>query len=64
MSDNGIGFDPKRVGRAGDGRSGVGLLSIRERVEALDGSVTVYSVLDRGTQFQVLIPLPMETGSA
>ena len=63
VSDNGIGFDPKTVGRAGDVNSGVGLLSIRERVEALDGSVTVYSVLDRGTQIQVLIPLPTETGS-
>ena len=64
VSDNGIGFDPKAVSRAGDVHSGVGLLSIRERVEALDGSVTVYSVLDRGTQIQVLIPLPTETGSA
>jgi len=64
VSDNGIGFDPKAVGRARDSQSGVGLLSIRERVEALDGSMTVYSVLDRGTQIQVLIPLPTETGSA
>ena len=64
VSDNGIGFDPKEMGRAGGAHSGVGLLSIRERVEALDGSVTVYSVLDRGTQIQVLIPLPTETGSA
>ncbi|MEI6448341.1 MAG: sensor histidine kinase [Actinomycetes bacterium] len=64
VSDNGIGFDPAALARASDGRSGVGLLSIRERVEALDGSVTVYSVLDRGTQVQVLIPLPAEARSA
>jgi len=64
VSDNGIGFDPAALARASDGHSGVGLLSIRERVEALDGSVTVYSVLDRGTQIQVLIPLPAEAGSA
>ena len=64
VSDNGIGFDPATLARASDGHSGVGLLSIRERVEALDGSVTVYSVLDRGTQIQVLIPLPAEVGSA
>ena len=30
MSDNGIGFDPEAVARAGDGHAGVGLLSIRE----------------------------------
>ena len=64
VSDNGIGFDPAALARASDGHSGVGLLSIRERVEALDGSVTVYSVRDRGTQIQVLIPLPVEAGSA
>lgn len=64
VSDNGIGFDPKTISRPGNGNGGVGLLSIRERVEALQGSLTVYSVLDRGTQIQVLIPLPTETGSA
>ena len=64
VSDNGVGFDPLTVTHAGDTHSGVGLLSIRERVEALEGSVTVYSVLDRGTQIQVLIPLPREAGSA
>jgi signal transduction histidine kinase len=64
VSDNGTGFDPAALGRASDGHSGVGLLSIRERVEALDGTVTVYSVLDRGTQIQVLIPLPAEAGRA
>ncbi len=64
VSDNGVGFDPAALARASDGHSGVGLLSIRERVEALDGSVTVYSVRDRGTQIQVLIPLPAEAGSA
>ena len=63
VSDNGVGFDPDAVTRARDGHSGVGLLSMRERVEALDGSLTVYSVPDRGTQVQVLIPLPVEVGS-
>jgi len=64
VSDNGIGFDPAALAHASNGHSGVGLLSIRERVEALDGSVTIYSVRDRGTQVQVLIPLPTEAKSA
>jgi len=64
VSDNGIGFDPTALAHASDGLGGVGLLSIRERVEALDGSVTIYSVRDRGTQIQVLIPLPTEAKSA
>jgi two-component system, NarL family, sensor histidine kinase UhpB len=60
VSDNGTGFDPAALANASDGHSGVGLLSIRERVEALDGTVTVYSVRDRGTQVQVIIPLTTE----
>lgn len=63
VSDNGIGFDPAALTHASNGHSGVGLLSIRERVEALDGSVTIYSVRDRGTQIQVLLPLPTEAKS-
>jgi two-component system sensor histidine kinase UhpB len=64
VSDNGVGFDPKAETHAGNGHSGVGLLSIRERAEALDGTLTVYSVRDRGTQIQVLIPLPTEAQGA
>jgi two-component system sensor histidine kinase UhpB len=64
VSDNGMGFDPKDETHAGNGHSGVGLLSIRERAEALDGTLTVYSVRDRGTQIQVLIPLPTEAQGA
>lgn len=64
VSDNGVGFDPEEQAGAGDGRSGIGLLSIRERAEALDGSLTVYSVRDRGTQIHVLIPLPTEAKGA
>ena len=64
VSDNGVGFDPAALAHASNGHSGMGLLSIRERVEALDGSVTIYSVRDRGTQIQVLIPLPTEAQSA
>jgi len=64
VSDNGVGFDPKAEAHTSNGHAGVGLVSIRERAEALDGSLTVYSVLDRGTQIQVLIPLPAEAKSA
>jgi len=64
VSDNGVGFGPKEEARPSDAHSGMGLLSIRERAEALDGSLTVYSVLDRGTQIQVLIPLPTEATGA
>ena len=64
VSDNGVGFDPEALASASNGHAGVGLLSIRERVEALDGTVTAYSVRDRGTQIQVVIPLPAEARRA
>lgn len=57
VSDNGVGFDAQEVIRNREHQDGVGLLSMRERASALDGTVTVYSVRDRGTQVQVLLPL-------
>jgi signal transduction histidine kinase len=50
--DNGIGY---REGRAGD-KPGLGLLSIRERVRALGGRVTMTS--SRGAHLSVVLPLP------
>ena len=45
VSDNGQGFDT-----AQQGRSGVGLLSMQERMKALGGDVQVESTADKGTR--------------
>jgi len=47
MADNGQGFDTMHQGRTG--AMGVGLLSMRERMKALAGDVTVESTPGKGT---------------
>jgi signal transduction histidine kinase len=54
--DDGRGFDPA----AGSG-GGTGLLSMRERAALLGGSLTLTSVVGRGTHIELLVPL---TGGA
>lgn len=53
VSDDGVGFD------AGNGRSGVGqlgLVSMRERAEALGGSFALHSRPGSGTRVEVVVP--------
>lgn len=50
VTDNGIGF--KKEGKT----SGIGLVSMRERVESLDGTLEVLSKPDRGTVVEARIP--------
>src|SRR5205823_4659126 len=45
IADNGEGFNPDRVNG-----SGVGLHSTRERMEALDGTVSIESTMGQGTR--------------
>ena len=52
VADSGVGFDPAHVPHAG-----LGLVSMRERVAALDGRLAIDAVPGRGTQIMVRIPL-------
>ena len=57
IADNGCGFDPEAK------PTGVGLQSIRERVESLGGTVEIDSLADCGTRLTVNLPIQrMETG--
>ncbi|MBN2149151.1 MAG: hypothetical protein JW726_17325 [Anaerolineales bacterium] len=57
--DDGIGFDCN--GKAhGARKSGLGLMQMRERVEAAGGTITIQSQPESGTALQVV--LPMENG--
>jgi len=52
VQDDGVGFDS-----IASARGGLGLLGIRERVEALDGKLHISSQPNKGTALQVQIPL-------
>ncbi len=52
VSDQGCGFDPQEP----QATSGLGLLSIRERVELLGGRMKIKSVEGRGRRFQIVVP--------
>jgi signal transduction histidine kinase len=54
--DDGKGFDLTTLS-ARDGRRGLGLVEIRERMVALGGTLRVGSSVDLGTEFTVEIPL-------
>jgi signal transduction histidine kinase len=59
-SDDGIGFDPAKVGPGMDEKGAFGLFSIRERLEPLGGQMNVASKLGQGTQVTLVGPLKSE----
>jgi PAS domain S-box-containing protein len=59
VSDAGSGFDPVAVGAAAPHqRTRFGLLSVRERMEALGGRFEVTSVPGHGTRATLILPYP------
>lgn len=60
IEDDGKGFDPSVLRRPTDRGHGWGLLGITERVEALDGTVTLDSAPGQGARLEFSVPLPKE----
>jgi signal transduction histidine kinase len=56
VADDGCGFDP--VAQPSRPNAGFGLVSMRERAEALGGTLHVSSARGAGTTIEVLIPCP------
>jgi len=56
VRDDGVGFDLRAV-VAKRGKPGLGLLGIRERLDALDGKCSIESAPGRGTEFLITIPI-------
>lgn len=55
IADNGVGFNTDA--KSNDGRDHFGMINMRERAELIDGTLTVKSVIGRGTTITVLIPV-------
>jgi PAS domain S-box-containing protein len=56
VRDFGVGFDPATAMY----NEGIGLMSIRERVSLVKGSLSISSQPQRGTEITVRVPLPAE----
>lgn len=57
VSDPGVGFDPAQLPGAGDQPSGLGLLSIRERLDLLGGDMKIVSKPGEGTTITLTAPV-------
>lgn len=57
VQDNGCGFDPA----AARGRGGVGMTSMRERAELLDGQVVITSEAGQGCLVELFMPLKRQS---
>ncbi len=57
IEDDGVGFDPSRVGSKASIESGFGLYNIRERIDYLEGEFEVKSKRGKGTLLLAKIPL-------
>lgn len=53
ITDNGIGFDTSKINPS----SGIGLSQIKARVENLEGTFTILSTINIGTEIKINIPL-------
>ena len=56
VCDRGRGFDPQMLGET----AGFGLLTIRERVESLQGRMKIRSAPGRGSTFFIVVPVSAE----
>ena len=57
IKDNGAGFEMEPAVVAADGRKGgIGLLSMRERVASVDGTLDIRSAPGKGVHIRVNIP--------
>lgn len=57
IRDNGVGFDPRQLQGEDKDRRGVGLIAIRERLNALGGTLQINSSSQRGTELSIMIAM-------
>ncbi|MDX9786281.1 MAG: MASE3 domain-containing protein [Desulfobacterales bacterium] len=63
VSDEGRGFNPEIL-QSASVKSGLGLISLRERAHALGGCLTIESAPERGSRFTLSVPLGMTKATA
>lgn len=57
VTDDGLGFDASKLGKQNGEASGIGLFSLRERLEYFDGALTIDSDAKKGSKVYITIPV-------
>jgi signal transduction histidine kinase len=57
VKDDGIGFDPAATQRPGRRGNGLGLVSMKERINSINGTLEFVSSSGRGTALIFRVPL-------
>ncbi|TCZ76834.1 histidine kinase [Paenibacillus albiflavus] len=60
VMDNGVGFYTERMEQKLSNGNNFGLLGMRERLDLLEGSMTIESVINEGTTIKMVIPIRRE----
>lgn len=60
VEDDGVGFNPEKIGRHYDPKGSLGIINMRERAELVRGVLRIQSAIGKGTRIQALIPLTQE----
>jgi signal transduction histidine kinase len=63
VDDDGIGFNVETLGIEADDMRGLGLLSMRERLELLGGELDISSAPGQGTQIIIKLKLQPQQGA-
>ena len=63
IRDDGDGFDPHQA-RSGQGRKGLGLIGMQERVSAIGGTLRIDSCAGKGTELSIGIPMEDDHASS
>ncbi len=58
VTDQGKGFDPALLGISG---TGLGLRTMRQRIEHIGGRLDIQSAPGHGSRFTLTVPLPRES---
>lgn len=56
IDDDGHGFDTSKIKVDNLNRSGIGLMSMKERIAAFDGTLTINSEKNKGTEILIEVP--------
>lgn len=60
VSDEGVGFDPSRLDSTETAAGGLGLFSIRERIDSIGGRFEINSAAGKGCRLTMVVPAAVE----